>query len=236
MRLLIVEDEPLIADRLERMCREILGSFLKRVIHASRIDEAEDLLASAPIDLLLLDLNLGGADGMEILKASVAGSFHTVIVSAYAERAVEAFEFGVLDFVPKPFRKERLALALERARGAHARANCPTKFLAIRSHGRIELVRVDDVLYARGAGAYSELQLAGGRSVLHDKSLEKLAEILPPIFNRVHKSYLVRLSDIVALHAKPGSRYAAELKGGIRLPIGRTRYAGVRNLLLGPPR
>ena len=232
MRILIVEDEPLIAQRLERMCRELLGPVLKGVVHASRIDESENLLATESIDLLLLDLNLGGANGMDLLKTCVAGSFHTVIVSAYAERAVEAYEFGVLDFVPKPFRRERLALALDRARGARARSAHATKFLAARSHGRIELVRVDEVLYARGAGAYSELHLEGGRSVLHDKSLQRLAEVLPPIFNRIHKSYLVRLSEVVALHVRPGSRYTAELVNGLRLPIGRTHYAGIKTRLL----
>jgi DNA-binding LytR/AlgR family response regulator len=232
MRILIVEDEPLIAQRLERMCRELLGTVLKGVMHASRIDESENLLADASIDLLLLDLNLAGANGMEILKTSVAGSFHTVIVSAYTERAIEAYEFGVLDFVPKPFRRERLALALDRARGARGRSDHATKFLAARSHGRIELVRVDDVLYARGAGAYSELHLAGGRSILHDKSLERLTKVLPPIFNRIHKSYLVRLSEVVALHVKPGSRYTAELGNGLKLPIGRTGYAVLKNRLV----
>ena len=232
MRILIVEDEPLIAQRLERMCREILGPSLKGVLHAARPDDAADLLTANSIDLLLLDLNLGGANGTEVLQSSVAGSFHTVIVSAYAERAVEAYELGVLDFVPKPFRKERLALALERATGARARADHATRYLAIRSMGRIALVLVDEVIYARGAGAYSELHLADGSSVLHDKSLEQLGAVLPPVFVRIHKSYLVRLSAVVALHASPGSRYAAELTNGLRLPIGRTRYPEIKGRLL----
>ena len=58
--------------------------------------------------MLLLDLNLGDSDGMTLLESKVAGSFHTIIVSATTDQALRAFEHGVLDFVPKPFAEERL--------------------------------------------------------------------------------------------------------------------------------
>ncbi|HEY5080023.1 MAG TPA: LytTR family DNA-binding domain-containing protein [Opitutaceae bacterium] len=231
MRLLIVEDEPLIAQRIERMCREILGAEMNAVIHAARHEDTAALLADTPIDLMLLDLNLSGADGMSLLATSVAGSFHTIIVSANTDRALEAFEYGVLDFVPKPFKRERLAQALDRMRGTFARTDCATKFLAIRKYGRIELVRVEDVLYAKGAGAYSELFLSNGSAVLHDKSLEKMQAVLPPVFERVHKSYLVRMSEVRALHAAEGSHYEAELRNGTRVPVGRSRYKEIRGKL-----
>jgi two-component system, LytTR family, response regulator LytT len=231
MRLLIVEDEPLIAQRIERMCREILGQELKSVIHAARFDDTAALLEDTPIDLMLLDLNLSGADGMQLLKKSVAGSFHTIIVSANTDRALEAFEYGVLDFVPKPFSRDRIAQALDRFRGVSARTNHATRFLAIRKYGRIELVRVEDVVFAKGAGAYSELMLANGSTMLHDKALEKLQTLLPPVFERIHKSYLVRMSEVRALHASEGSRYEAELRNGTHLPIGRTRYKEIRGKL-----
>jgi len=229
MRILIVEDEPLIAQRLERMCREILGAALEQVLHATLPDETAACLGESTIDLMLLDLNLRGADGMQLLKRSVAGSFHTIIVSANTDRALEAFEYGVLDFVPKPFSRERLGQALARCTGAAARADYSAKYLAIRKHGRIELVKIDDVLYAKGAGAYSELMLNGGKTELHDKSLEKLEAVLPPVFERVHKSFLVRMSAVKALHAEEGSHYEVELRDGTRLPIGRTRYKEIRD-------
>ena len=230
MRLLIVEDEPLIAQRLERFCREILSDGLTALHGAESLREAETWLAENPTDVLLLDLNLGGADGMALLRRSVAGSFHTVIVSANTDRALEAFEYGVLDFVPKPFPKERLAQALQRATDASACVGA-AKFLAVKKFGRVELVAVTDVLYVQGAGNYTELVFADGRRELHDKTLERLAAVLPRQFERIHKSYLVRLGSIRALHAHEGSHYEAELKNGLRLPIGRTRYKEIREKL-----
>lgn len=232
MKLLIVEDEPLIARRVERFCREILGTQLEGVHLAETFEAAHARLAGHAIDLLLLDLNLGGRDGMELLQTSVAGSFHTIVVSANTDHALRAFEFGVIDFVPKPFTQERLAQALARVTDLAGRAVQPAKFLAVKKHGRVELVAIEEVVFVQGAGNYSELVRADGRRELHDKTLERLEAVLPADFERVHKSYLVRLSAIAALHAHEGSQYEAELKNGVRLPVGRTRYRELRARLL----
>ena len=231
MRILIVEDEPLLAGRLERLCREILGPRLESIRIATHFDEASARLAESPIDLLLLDLNLNGADGMELLKSSVAGSFHTIIVSANTDQALRAFEFGVVDFVAKPCMKDRLAHALQRVTEPAGRAASAARYLAVRKSGRVELVPIDRVLYVEGAGAYAELVLVDGRRELHDKTLEKLHALLPPVFERIHKSYVVRLSEVRALHAHEGSAYEAELRNGLRLPVGHTRYKELREKL-----
>ncbi|HUR59962.1 MAG TPA: LytTR family DNA-binding domain-containing protein, partial [Opitutaceae bacterium] len=202
MRVLIVEDEPLLAQRLQRFCEEILGDRLESVRVANLFSEASARIDESPIDLLLLDLNLHGRDGMELLASSVAGSFHTIIVSANTEQALRAFEHGVIDFVPKPFSRERLAQALQRVTDRNGRAASAAKFLAVRKHGRVELVPIDRILYVEGAGAYAELVLDDGTRELHDKTLEKLHALLPPLFERIHKSYIVRWTAVKALHAQ----------------------------------
>jgi DNA-binding LytR/AlgR family response regulator len=228
VRIVIVEDEPLVAQRLARLCREILGPELEHVQVCTTYDEAAAVLATRPADLLLLDLNLHGRDGMDLLHASVAASFHTIIVSANTDHALRAFEFGVLDFVPKPFTQARLARALSRVTDRAGRAVQPAKYLAIRKSGRIEVVAVADVDYIQGARSYSELVLKNGRRELHDKPLARLAALLPGGFERIHKSYAVRLSDICAIHAREGSHYEAELRNGVRLPVGRTHYGSLK--------
>lgn len=224
MRILIVEDESLIAQRLERLTRRILGERVDALHVAASFAAARSRLDEHAVDLVLLDLNLDGTDGLALLRLAVAGSFHTIVVSANVDRAIDAFAHGVLDFVPKPFTEARLAQALARLTATAGLAPFATQFLAVRKTGRIELIRVEDVLYARGAGAYSELVLVNGRTELHDKSLERLQAVLPPVFERLHKSYLVRMSAIRALHAGEGSHYEAELRTGERLPVGRQRF------------
>ena len=72
----------------------------------------------------------------------------------------------------------------------------------------------------------------GGRRELHDKSLERLQSLLPADFERIHKSFLVRMTAARALHVREGSRHELELHNGEYLPVGRTRYRSVRERLL----
>ncbi|WP_412060856.1 LytR/AlgR family response regulator transcription factor [Rubrivirga sp. IMCC45206] len=229
MRVLIVEDEPPVARRLERLLRAEAGGEITDLATASTLAHAAERIARGDLDAVFLDLNLHGRDGFDLLAESAASAFHTVVVSAHTDRALEAFEVGVLDFVPKPFGAERIRATLDRIRGA--RAATPATALAIRSAGRIDLVPVADVGYVQAAGAYSELVLRDGSRRLHDKSLDRLLAVLPLAFERVHRSYAVRLDEVVQLRVREGSRYAAVLASGDEVPVGRTRYKAVRDRL-----
>src|SRR2546430_1173887 len=130
MRLLLVEDEPPIARRLEKMVRELLQERLAKLQVVERLLGAEAFLSRENIDVLLLDLNLHGSSGFTLLEKAVAGSFHTIIVSANTDQALRAFEHGVLDFVPKPITLERLQIALERASDVRSRSEFAARTLA----------------------------------------------------------------------------------------------------------
>lgn len=231
MRLLIVEDEDLIAQRLDRLSRHILGHRLRQLSVLPTLEAAKLFLKSSTIDLLLLDLNLNGKDGFHLLKNLAADSFHTVIVSAYTERAIEAYEYGVLDFVPKPFNEDRLARAFERFFDVDYRALHPTRYLACKYRGRIELVQVEDLLYCQGADHYSRLFLNNGEEKLYDKPLQKLISLLPPSFLRVHKSYIVNLDKVGPLQVKAGGRYYFELAHQKEVPVSRSGYKLLKSLL-----
>ena len=108
MRILIVEDEVSIARDIEWNCRQILKEECTGLRIEQTLESAVEYMAQHPVDLLLLDLNLSGKSGFELLKTASAGPFHTVIISAHTDRAIEAFRYGVLDFLPKPFERARL--------------------------------------------------------------------------------------------------------------------------------
>jgi len=96
MHILIVEDEPAIAERIQRQLGEILMDKLERIKWLNNIDDAHEYIAEKPIDLLVLDLNLHGEDGFYLLMELGTASFHTIIVSAYADRAITEFYYVVL--------------------------------------------------------------------------------------------------------------------------------------------
>lgn len=228
MHILIIEDEARIAKRIERMTRSIFGDALHSLKSVNNLPEALEFIENNTLDLVLLDLNLNGDNGFDLLATAVSESFHTIIISAYKDQAITAFEYGVLDFVPKPFNRNRLEKAFKGILAKEKIAANKTKYLAVKKRQRIQLISVEDVLYIKGAGAYTELFLAGGRKELHDKSLEKLEQLLSHSFERTHKSYLVKLSEIKEIIVAPGSKYMTELKNGVRIPIGRTKYKDIK--------
>jgi len=230
MRILIVDDEPLIRERLLRMCRELAGD-RARIDAVADLDMAGDRLQRSLYDGLLLDLNLGGEDGFDLLRQAVAGRYHCVVVSAHHERALQAFEHGVLDFVPKPFTRERLGLALDRLLDAARYRPGLARYIGIWRAKGTSLVELADVLCIRADGDYSEICLLDGRSELHDKSLTALTVVLPPDFVRCHRSCLVNLRHVRSLHTGSGSRYWLVMANGKELPVGRAHVAGLRGEL-----
>lgn len=223
MKVLIIEDEARIAKRIARMIHQILNTQITELFTSDTLEKGQAIIAENSIDLLFLDLNLNGLDGFSILESVVAESFHTIIISAYKEKAIKAFEYGVLDFVPKPFDEERLAKACQRIT-AKRQAKPEIKFLAIKKKGKRSLINIEDVLYIKGAGIYTELFLKNGHKEMHNKSLESLDLLLPDSFERIHKSYLVVMTEAKEIIVEPGSKYSLALQNGERLPIGRTRY------------
>lgn len=229
MNILIIEDEARIAHRLERMTANFFGNKPVQITICDSLQKGLDQIAKELPDLLLLDLNLNGDNGFEVLEQMVAASFHTIIVSANTDKAITAFAHGVLDFVPKPFDEDRLFQALNRFISPTIKSDDSIKYLAVKKFGQIRLINIADIMYIKGAGIYTELHLKNGQQELHDKSLELLQQLLPDGFERIHKSYLANLQQAEKILINPGTRYGLLLKTGEVLPIGRSKYKELKN-------
>ena len=233
MRILIVEDEYSIARDIEFQCRAILGKRVSSLRILQTLHDAAEYLSEHPIDLLMLDLNLGGQSGYGLLQLAVSGSFHTIIVSAHAGQALKAFEYGVLDFLPKPLERVRLKKAFDRYFGRSEAGRHALKFLTVRKHGGFIVIPVDDVLYFKAANFYSEAVLRSGRSEILDKSLDRLGHILPPRFLRVHRSYIVDICQIASFTPVIKGASRVILKSGETLPLSKRRHKELRRRMDG---
>lgn len=231
MRILIVEDEKVAARGLQRMVQEYLGKEIGWIGWEASLDAAKSALAEKPVDILFLDLNLNGENGFDLLQGAVAGSFHTIVVSANEDQALRAFEYGVLDFVPKPVSEERLHKAIGRVKDANY-AGKHAKYLPIRKPKGVVLIRLDDVSYFRGEGNNVEIRLKSGVSEYHRQTLDSLAKVLPPQFSRIHRSYIVDTRDVKGVVSHGGGRYDVDMIGGAKLPLSRVHYKDFRNVAL----
>ena len=223
MKIVIVEDEPLIAKRLARLVQDYFSTRLELLKQLDEVDEAMEYLQQTPVDLLLLDLNLYGQDGFELLRSACAEACHCIIVSAYADKALQAFEYGVLDFVAKPFTEERLYKALQRF-DQQEQLTRKTKRLAIKKIGRVELVVVSDIDYIQADGHYTQVHMKYGSMHLHEKSFERLLSLLPENFQRIHRSFAINTLNLLRINIGSGGKYSVDSRFSEGLPLSRRYY------------
>lgn len=228
---LVVEDDLPAQRRLVRLVRTH-PLYTDAEIHcADDLDAARQVLAAHRVQLVLLDLNLHGADGFRVLSTAIDARFRVIVVSAHTQRAIDAFETGVVDFVPKPVSEARLHVALGRVPIGSDGAR-PAELL-VRTRAGLERVLVSDLVYIRADDDYVQLALHDGRRLLHDEPLARLVQRLPTEFVRVHRSYVVHRDAVRSAAEGEGGTRVLHLRDGTQVPVSRRRASAVLRLVLG---
>jgi two-component system response regulator LytT len=231
MKILIVEDELPISNYISDLLTNILDSKIETIYVKHTLKHAIEFIKQTDIDLCLLDLNLNGKSGFSLLKEVVSYSFHTIIISANKEQAAQAFEYGVLDFVTKPFDRERLEIALDRYLSRKENHEISTRYLSVRKSNQISVIDITNITHLKAAGVYVEAHLENGSSEFLDKSMERVLHILPPRFIRIHRSYIVDLTRISGYRHAGGGNYEVILKSEKTLPLSRQKYKELQEVL-----
>lgn len=246
LRVLIVDDEPLARARARRMLGDIGGTTV--VGEAASAVEARGAIAKAAPDLILLDVQMPGEDGFALLR-SLDPRPAVVFVTAFDQYAVKAFEENAVDYLLKPFRRERLVEALERARREIARPeDLSAKLtellrrldpesgaghlerLTVRVGARQIILKSDEILWF---GAEDKLVFAAVEGDRHyvNFTLDQLEQKLDPKrFARVHRSALVNLDHASSLRPGFAGTYRLQLDDGARteIPVSRVRARQLR--------
>lgn len=225
-RVLIVEDEAPAHRRLRRLVLGTPGYEDAEVLVAESVREAVGHLEAGPWDVVLLDLELSGGDGFDLVgRFPSTPPTRTIVVSAHPQRAIEAFEHAVVDFVRKPVVASRLAQALGRVVEGHEPVDDGS--LVVRRRGQVEVVRLEQIACCSGADDYVELCLRDGRRLLHEVTLDALEARLPGMFVRVHRSHLVNLNHVEQVRDRGSEGRVVTLRGAFTVPVSRRRYAVV---------
>jgi len=204
IRVLVVDDEAPARDRLKRLLREIEGVELA----GEAADGKAALSATAELrpDLILLDIRMPGMDGMEAARhlATLPAPPRVIFTTAYGEHALEAFEAQAIDYLVKPVRRERLAQALARVEklsptpAASSPEPSGPAHLAVKKHGKVELLPIDEILYFQADNKYVTAHLAG-REELLEESLKQLEELLGERVVRIHRNALVSRNALIGM-------------------------------------
>ena len=225
IRAMIVEDEPL----GRAVIRELLRSDSEvRVIgECANGPDAISMIQQNRPDLLFLDVRMPEMDGFDMLSALPPNHTPAVVfVTAYDEYAVRAFEVNAVDYLLKPFDRERFQRAVERAKSQIRHEPGQEKMyperLIVRSAGRIIFVRAEDVDWMESEGNYVRLHVKKESHLLRT-TISKLETLLDPSrFARIHRSHIVSIDRICELRPWWHGEYHVLLKDGTKLVLSRT--------------
>lgn len=235
MRTLIVDDEPLAVERLVALCSALPD--LSIVGTASDGLEALRIASECDPDLVFLDIEMPRMDGIAAARAlhAIRPAPAVVLVTAYDNFAVEAFDLDIADYLLKPVSTDRLERAVMRAQAARARAGTvaggesdyASEFWV--SH-RSELIRIaaHDIEHIEAERDYMRLHV-GERSYLLHQTISALEERLDPAqFQRIHRSHIVRLDRISGLRHEGGGVWHVIFADGESMRIGRKYLSDVK--------
>jgi two-component system LytT family response regulator len=245
---LLVDDEPMALDRLA----DLLEGFevIDVIGRAGSVDEAERFLKGRVPDVVFLDITMPGRLGVDLL-GSVPKGTKVVFVTARENYAVDAFRAGAVDYVLKPFDRDRLQITVERleqllgADGApgttpqlgagEAGADHDQAVELALGRGRSRTVPYADILWIEAVQNYTRVQVTGEEPVILRRTMAEWEALLSPAeFPRISRSLFVQLARIRSTQWQSRDQMLVLFAGLDKpLPIGRTPMARLKELLAG---
>jgi DNA-binding LytR/AlgR family response regulator len=214
IKCMIIEDEP--------MARKILAKYIHQVhdllivFEAESADHALEYLKGNSVDLLFLDINLPGTDGVKFYR-SLINAPKVILTTAYQEFALDGFEINAIDFLLKPFSFERFLKAVNNYFRENQRVEIQENADAVffKSNKRIYRVAYDSILFVEGLGDYVCVQTSDKKIVVHEKMRDMEHRLHSFGFERIHKSFIIN-----SLHVDYIEGNQINVKGKL-LPIGK---------------
>ena len=196
-------------------------------------------------DLLILDIQMPKLDGFEVLDLIGADATGVVFTTAHDDYALRAFEVHAVDYLLKPFGPERFAESLRLARSriaqrqpiparelleAHREGSAIDRIL-IRDRSQVHVIPVEQIDYVEAQDDYVSIR-AAGRSYLKEQTLGELeAQLAAKGFVRIHRRYILNVSRLAKIELSEKDNRVAILSDKTELPISRSGYAKLRELL-----
>lgn len=242
LRVIIVDDEEP-ARLAVRQDLEALGD-VTIVAECANGFEAVKAVSDHAVDLLLLDVQMPKLDGFDVMEL-VGRDVPVVFITAYDEFALKAFEIHAVDYLLKPFARERLAAALTRARerrgqrlpdpvavrAAARPGEAPVDRVVIRDGANVHVVPVSRIDYIEAQDDYVAVH-AMGKALLKEQTLGDLETQLDPRrFVRVHRSYMLNIERLARVELYAKDSRVAILTDGRKIPISRSGYQRLQTLL-----
>ena len=204
MKCIAVDDEKYVLDLLVDNIQKV--PFLQLVSRCRNALEAAEVLHREPVDLIFLDIQMPGLNGLQFIKTLQQPPM-VIFVTAYSEHAVEGFELNAVDYLLKPVSFERFMKACNKAyerfslqQKTPVKDDKPGYFFVYVEYNQVKIT-VEEILYIEGMKDYAKIYLSSSnRPVITKMSLKNIEEKLSGYrFVRIHKSYIVSADKVTAI-------------------------------------
>lgn len=234
IRAIIVDDE---SDAIKNLKWEI-EQFCEGVEVCDTFTDPKEAISGINYlkpDCIFLDIEMPEMDGFQLLKNLTYKNFEIIFTTAYDQFALKAFKAEAIDYLLKPIDTDDLQNSVERVK-AQKRSNKlgeniqesidsytqkPNHRLALSFSGKIKFVEVNDIVYCKSNGSYTEIFFHNAKSEVVSKKIKEIEETTPADFFRVHHSYLVNLNHL-SEYIKTDGHYLL-MKNGVTIPISRSK-------------
>ncbi len=254
MSVLVVDDEPLARRRLTRLLARM--DWVERIGEAGNVEQACQQAEEQRPDILLLDIQMPGGTGFEVLERLAEPAPAVVFVTAFDHHALRAFETNAIDYVTKPIEPGRFTTAMARARDAVNSSSQADRIAElqetvaslkqalnstekrsrdfwVKAQGEFLRLAPEHILWFAAERDYVRIHVRDA-DYLYQENLASLERRLDPDdFLRIHRSTIVRVAAIVRVKPAPFAALIAVLSDGTEVRVGRTYTATVRARLIG---
>lgn len=220
MNCIAIDDEPIALDIIQQFC--LRNGDIRLTTFTDPVKGLQQVKDTRP-DLVFLDIEMGGINGIEVARELPAGTF-LVFTTAYAEFAIDGFDLNAVDFLHKPFSYSRFERAIEKVKRLQdlQRLQAGPIFTDEEITLKVEYknvnIRLGEIEYIEAMDNYIRITLTTGRPVLSQTSMKAVMELLPADrFLRIHKSYIVPLHKVATYNRRQLTLYHR----AVELPIGR---------------
>lgn len=232
IQVLIIDDEPVV---LEESRRKIAVYVEEQGIYtASDSEKVMSILASTPIDLVFIDMQMPDTDGFAIASyiQSALPETRYVFLTGHAELGAKSYEYEPLDFLCKPLDVLRLQKTFERFEKSRGTSAPKKTQLALESTSGFVLISPEDISYITRENRKTMIHCQDSSYAVKN-SLDELETMFSEFdFVRCHQSYLIPLHRVAAVEqAGFGRTYWADLDDGSRVPVSRKKYGDLRTAL-----
>jgi len=231
IRAIIIDDDQFVREQVSQTVRSFCPN-VSIVAFAEDVKSGVAAINEHEPDLVLLDIKMPDGSGFDLINHFDKPDFKVIIVSGYMEYAIKGYKFGIIDYILKPFDKEELTLAINKADDLiryeekmqfkaledNIKILSKTHKIILKTSEHVHLINTDDIIRIEADGNYSTFFIQDGRKIVVSKAISEYEKsLIDKGFHRIHKSHIVNINKLSYFDKTDGGDVV--MNDGSKVPV-----------------